>query len=385
MVAPFSKYNALYFIILLGFVSLFADITYEGARSISGQYLGLLGATGALVAFVAAFGELIGYGFRLISGIISDRTGRYWLITIFGYTLNLIAVPLLAFAGNLEIAVTLMFLERFGKALRTPARDAMLSFATKEMGRGFGFGLHEALDQVGAILGPLLVSCILYFKGTYSLSFLLLAIPAFAAIIILLLARNLNPNPKELEIEILEIKPKGFKKEFWIYIGAISFVAAGFIDFPLIAFHFDKVKSVPLVWIPLFYSLAMAADGISALIFGKYYDKKGIKVLIYIVALTSIFVPLVFLGGFYLAMLGMILWGIGLGAQESIMRAALADLVQKDLRGTAYGLLNVCFGFSWFLGSVIIGLLYDYSIPYLLAFSLGMQLLSIPVFLLIKK
>lgn len=385
MANPFSKNSAVRFIILLGFVSLFADITYEGARSISGQYLGLLGASGAFVAILAAFGELLGYGFRLVSGIISDKTGKYWLITLLGYTLNLIAVPLLAFAGSLEIAASLMLLERFGKAIRTPARDAMLSYATKETGRGFGFGLHEALDQVGAILGPLIVSVVLYIKGSYPISFLVLLIPALVAILILLFARRLYPYPKNLEIDVLEVKPKGFKKEFWVYIGAVSLVGAGFIDFPLIAFHFDKVKTASLSYIPLFYSLAMAADGIAALILGHFYDKKGIKALIFTVAISSLFVPLVFLGGFYEAILGMILWGVGLGAQESIMRAVVGDLVQKDVRGTAYGVLNICFGISWFLGSVIIGLLYDYSIPYLIVFSIGSHLLSLPVFLLIRK
>ena len=189
-----SKVNALKFIVLLGIVSLFADITYEGARSINGPYLALLGASATTVGIVAGFGELIGYSLRLVSGYISDKTGKYWAITLFGYTLNMLAVPALALAGRWEIAAVLMITERIGKAIRTPARDAMLSHATREIGRGKGFGLHEALDQIGAVLGPLIVSGVLYFKGGYRTSFVTLLIPAFMAISVLMTARWLYPN-----------------------------------------------------------------------------------------------------------------------------------------------------------------------------------------------
>lgn len=158
-----TKPTALKFIVLLGVVSLFADATYEGARSINGPYLALLGASATTVGFVAGLGELIGYSLRLVSGYMSDRIGRYWAITLFGYTLNMLAVPALALAGRWEIAAMLMIAERIGKAIRTPARDAMLSHATREIGRGKGFGLHEALDQIGAVLGPLTVAGVLFF------------------------------------------------------------------------------------------------------------------------------------------------------------------------------------------------------------------------------
>ncbi|MEK7699337.1 MAG: MFS transporter, partial [Planctomycetota bacterium] len=142
-----SRSNALRFIVLLGIVSLFADMTYEGARSINGPYLAVLGASATTVGIIAGLGELIGHSLRLVSGYITDRIGRYWAITLFGYAINMIAVPAIALAGRWEIAAILMVTERIGKAIRTPARDAMLSHATREIGRGKGFGLHEALDQ----------------------------------------------------------------------------------------------------------------------------------------------------------------------------------------------------------------------------------------------
>ena len=380
-----SKNTAIKFVILLGIVSLFADITYEGARSITGQYLAILGASGTVVGIVAGFGELIGYGFRLVSGYVSDKTGKYWLITFIGYALNLIAVPLLALAGNWPLAASLIILERLGKAIRNPSRDAMLSYATKETGRGWGFGLHEAMDQIGAITGPLIVSAVLYYQGTYQVSFAVLLIPAICALIVLAVARFLYPRPQDLEVESQSVKVEGFSKKYLYYIAAVCCVGAGYVDFSLIAYHFEKMSVVSNVWIPVFFSIAMAADGLAALLFGRLYDTKGISILIFVTGISSFFAPLVFLGGFYFALLGMILWGMGLGSQESIMRAVVANLVQKDTRGTAYGTMNVFFGISWFLGSALMGFLYDASILSLIAFSIGIQLVAIPILIAVKN
>lgn len=379
--------NGLAFVILLGLVSLFGDITYEGARSITGPYLALLGASGAVVGFISGFGELIGYTLRLPFGYLSDKTGRYWLITFIGYTINLFAVPMLALADHWPLAGALIVAERFGKAIRTPARDAMLSYATARMGRGWGFGIHEAMDQVGAILGPLIVTAVLYWKGSYQMGFAFLLVPALLALLFLAVAKYLFPHPKNLEPTTPEIPPVGSKelsKKYWIYVGAIGLVAAGYVDFPLMAYHFQKGSIVHSLWIPTFFSIAMFVDAITALIFGKLYDKKGISVLALGVALTFLFAPLVFLGGFYLSLAGVVLWGIGMGAQESIMRAAASHFVRPERRGTAYGLLNFSFGICWFLGSALMGLLYDVSMPLLIIFSVGCQAAAIPLFLSLR-
>ncbi len=190
--------SAMMFVILMGVVSLLADMTHEGARSITGPFMAFLGASGTVVGFVAGFGELVGYLLRLPSGYISDRTGRYWTITVIGYLVNMLAVPLLALAGRWETAALLIVAERAGKAIRNPTRDAMLSHATLEVGRGWGFGLHEAMDQIGAMLGPLIVAAVLYFKGSYQTSFAVLLIPAILTIGVLLAARHLYPSPRDL-------------------------------------------------------------------------------------------------------------------------------------------------------------------------------------------
>jgi MFS family permease len=379
-----SKTSALKFVILMGVVSLFADMTYEGARSITGPYLAVLGASATAVGIVAGFGEFIGYGLRLISGYISDRTGRYWALTILGYMVNLLAVPLLALAGSWEVAATLIVAERMGKAIRTPARDAMLSHATKEIGRGRGFGLHEAMDQIGAVLGPAIVATVLYFDGGYRSGFIILLIPAIMALSVLLSLRLLYPQPRIFEPISPKFEAAGIQRVFRIYIAAAGFIAAGYADFPLIAFHFEKADIITKDWIPVFYAVAMGVDAISAIIFGQLFDRIGITTLIIASLISMPFAPFVFLGGFYYAMFGMVLWGIGMGAQESVMRAAVSEMVPPERRGSAYGIFNTGFGVFWFLGSALMGVLYDVSIPYLVGFSVLMQLGAIPLLVYMK-
>lgn len=382
-----SQSSALKFVILLGLVSLFADATYEGARSITGPFLAILGASAAVVGFVAGLGELLGYALRIITGYISDRTGRYWLMTILGYLLNLLAVPLLALAGRWEIAATLIVTERIGKAVRTPSRDAMLSHATSTMGRGWGFGLHEAMDQIGAMLGPLVVAAVLYISGaaSYQAGFAMLAIPALLALATLLMARFLYPSPRDLEIKRIELESQGLPKVYWLYLLSVACIAAGYADFPLIAYHLGKWLIAPAAWIPILYAIAMGVDAIAALFFGRWFDRWGLPILIISVLLSAFFAPLTFSQSLNLALLGMLLWGIGMGAQESIMRAAIAGMIAANRRASAYGIFNTGYGIAWFLGSALMGFLYDISLLYLILFSVGIQLLAIPLLLAVRQ
>jgi MFS family permease len=380
-----TKAGAWRFIILLGVISLFSDMTYEGARSITGPFLGSLNASATIIGIVAGLGEFIGYALRLVSGYLTDRLGKYWSITFVGYALNLFAVPLLALAGNWQLAAVFIVLERLGKAIRTPARDAMLSHATTEVGRGWGFGFHEAMDQIGAMLGPLIVALVLYLKGSYRVGFAYLLIPAILAVLVIALAARLYPHPQHLEANVPKLETKGLTQPFWLYVGAVGLIGAGYADFPLIAYHFGKAAVAPPNWIPLFYAVAMGVDAVAALILGRLFDRLGLPVIVVTAVLSACFAPLVFLGGFHLALLGMVLWGIGMGAQESIIKAALAEMVPRDRRATGYGIFNAGFGLFWFLGSALMGILYDVSLGALIAFSLIIQLLAIPLFLRVSR
>ncbi len=376
---------AMFFIVLIGVVSLFADMTYEGARSITGQFLGTLGASATIVGFVAGFGELAGYAIRFVSGLLTDRTQRYWTITITGYVINLGAVQLLALAGRWEIAACLMIAERIGKGIRNPVRDAMLSHAASEVGAGWGFGLHQAMDSTGAMIGPLIVAAVLYFKGSYQIGFACLLIPAVMAVGVLICAMLLYPRPSDLEVSVPQLETRGLPNVYWLYLAGMALAAAGYADFPLIGYHFEKTMIVSRNLAPVFYSVAMGVEAITALAFGRLFDRLGIQVIIVAVLLSSLFAPLVFLGGFSLSLVGMALWGLGMGAHQSVMRAAVAGMAPRDRRATAYGIFNTGYGIFWFLGSFLMGVLYDISIPYLVVFSMACQFASAPLFFSVKR
>jgi predicted MFS family arabinose efflux permease len=380
------KSAALRFVVVIGIVSFFADWAYEGARSVTGPYLAILGASGALVGFIAGFGELLGYGLRLVSGKFSERTQAFWPITLFGYVVQMIAVPALAWAPNWQVAGLLIVAERIGKAIRNPPRDVMLSHAAKEIGYGFGFGLHEALDQFGALLGPLVIAAVLARRGgDYRTAFAALIVPAALTVILIFTARLLYPKPGNLEVEVRDVHAAGLPKVFWIYLVGAALVAAGFADFSLMAFHFEKDAAFPKTWIPLFYSVAMAVSGVGSLVFGRLFDKAGVWILVPLTLISAASAPLVFLGGFWMALIGSALWGMGMGVHESIIPAAVATMVPQQRRPSAYGTFTAAYGVAWFVGSVIIGKLYDVSLTALVAFSVAAQLIAIPVFVAVKK
>jgi MFS family permease len=379
------KSRALRFVLLIGVMSFFADFTYEGSRSIVGPYLALLGASAVVVAIVTGFGELLGYGLRLVSGRLSDRTQQFWPITIFGYIIQMLSVPLLALAGNWQTAALLIIIERVGKATRNPPRDVMLSHAAKEMGYGWGFGVHEALDQSGALFGPLVVAAVLALRGQYQIAFAVLLIPALITLSILVVARLSYPRPEEMEGNPPDVKTTGLPRVFWVYLTGAVLVAVGFADFPFIAYHFAVTSTVSSTLIPVFYSVAMGVSGAGSLLFGRLFDKFGLSVLIPLTILSALFAPLVFLGNFWVALVGVALWGLGIGVHESIIPAAVATMVPVQRRASAYGLFTAGYGIFWFLGSVMIGVLYGVSIPVLIAFCLVVEFAAIPFFVIARR
>jgi MFS family permease len=355
-------------------------MAYEGARSIAGPYLAMLGASATIVGVTAGLGELLGYTLRIVSGYISDRTTRYWAVTIIGYVVNLAAVPLLALVGHWQLAVLLLMAERIGKAIRTPARDAMLSYATSQVGRGWGFGIHEALDQTGAVLGPLLVVGAMWLGDGYRSGFAILAVPAACALMVLIAVRYWHPHPGAFEASA-PLETHGWPASYWIYLAGSALVAAGFTDFAIIAYHFEHDAVVRDSLIPVYYAVAMGVDAVAALVLGRLFDHFRYAIVAGAVALAAPFAPLVFYGGPKGALLGICLWGVGLASQESIMRAAVAELIPAQRRAAAYGVFNAGYGAAWFAGSALMGALYERSHGALVGFAVMTQLAAIPVLL----
>jgi len=380
-----SKF-AFQFIILLGLVSLCGDVVYEGARSVTGPFLAVLGASATVVGIVAGLGEFLGYVLRLASGYLADKTRLYWPLTFLGYG-ALLSIPLLALAGNWKMAAILLILERIGKAIRTPARDAILSHATAQVGRGFGFGLHEALDQIGAILGPLAISAMLFLTHSYRLGFSLLFIPALLALFFLMVAQRKCPTPV-----IFEARTKEGKKEmgklpalFWIYVLFSFFSILGFVNFQLISYHFEVQSIIPTVQIPILYAIAMGVDAMVALIIGKLYDRIGLSCLFAIPLLTVLLPFFAFSHTYSIVLFSIILWGAIMGIHETIMRAAIADLTPLPRRATAYGIFNMIYGLAWLMGSSLIGLLYSISLGFIIALVVASEVISMVLCWQLKK
>lgn len=379
---PRVRRIAVRFVLLIGILSFFADFTYEGSRSILGPYLEVLGASATVVGIVTGFGELLGYGLRLVSGRWADATGKFWPITILGYVVQMASVPALALTHGWPAAAALIILERIGKAIRNPPRDVMLSHAAKQVG-GYGlvFGIHEALDQCGAMCGPLLVAFVLARNGNYHEAFAILLVPALLNLLLVEVARRLYPHPEDLESSPPKIGGRGLPRVFWLYLAGAMLVAAGFADYPLIAYHFGKTQSVSNEWIAVFYSVAMAVSGVGSLVFGRLFDRYGFAVLVGLTIVSALFAPLVFFGGFWVALIGAAIWGLGIGVHESIIPAAVAPMVPAQHRASAFGLFTAGYGVFWFAGSAVIGILYDASITWTVAFCVVAQLAAVPIFI----
>jgi MFS family permease len=380
-----AKSRALKFVLLVGAMSFFADFTYEGMRGIAGPYLALLGASATAVGVVSGLGELLGYGLRVVSGRISDRTQQFWPITIAGYIVQMVAVPSLALAGSWPAAAALIVLERVGKATRNPPRDVMLSHAAGELGYGWVFGLHEALDQVGALSGPLVVAGVLALNGDYHAALAWLAVPAGLTLAVLAIARWAYPRPEEMAVDPPDVRTEGMPRIFWVYLAAAGLVAVGFADFPLVAFHFGQDAVVSTAMVPVYYAVAMGVSGLASLVFGRLFDLRGIGILIPLTLMSLFFAPLVFLGGSGLALLGVALWGMGMGVHESIIPAAVALMVPRERRASAYGLFTAGYGIAWFAGSAVMGVLYDVAFPALIVFSVVAELAAIPLLVVVVR
>ena len=378
--------SALHFVLIIGIANFFADFTYEGARGIIGPFLGSLGASAAIVGFVAGLGELMGYGLRSISGYLADKSHRHWAFAFLGYAVNMFAVPALALAGRWPFAASLVVAERAGRGIRKPTVEAMLSYAGRSIGAGWVFGLNEALDQAGATIGPLLMALILYLNGGYRTGFATLLIPAFLCLGTLVLARLLHPRPHELEKDTGHtLTPTNLTQAYWIYLAAGGLLAAGFADFALIGFHFQKANIVRGNLIPVFYAVAMAASALASIPLGRLFDRLGPNVSLFAFLISAAAAPFVFLGTSVLALIGMIFWGVGMSAQGSLFQAMLTGVIPPQKRSTAFGLFDTGYGIAWFLGSAAMGLLYDKSIPAVVLFSVILQLAAIPVLFIANK
>jgi len=372
------------FVMMIGIANLFADMTYEGGGSINGQFLGKLGASAAAISIIAGLGEFFGYSLRSLSGYISDKSGKPWLMSFVGYGINLLSVPAMALVHSWQLAALLIFSERIGRAIRKPAVESMLSYTTGKFGRGWVYALNTALDETGATVGPLVAALILFNKGSYRFAYSLLLVSAVLALLSLMLAQIKFPIPSHFENETTSSNPEKFSRSYWIYMLAGAFFASGLLSYELVAFHLLKNGLLMENRIPILLSLATGSGIIANLFIGKFFDRYGLPIVLAAVILSALS-PLVFLDNYSAVLFSMPFIGISYATQDTLLTAIIAGLLPKGKRGLAFGLFYTGYGAAWLIGSIIMGSLYDYSRPTLICFAATTQLISLPFFILASR
>ena len=376
-----------------GTVSLAADMVYEGARSVYGPLLASLGASAVVVGAVTGAGEAAALIFRVLSGPLADRTRRYWALTIAGYALTAVCVPLLAVtpflgAAGLAVAAILILAERLGKAVRSPAKSALLAEAAAQVGMGRGLGVHKALDQIGAFAGPLLVAGLVALTGVLWPALAALAVPGAVAMVLLVVTRRRLPEP-EPAVGPTAAEPddgrvhRPLPASFFGFAVGTTICTAGLVTFGLISFSLVQRHVVPTAVVPLLYAGAMAAGAVAALLTGEAYDRWGARVLLALPLLVAAVPALAFGGSMALVLPGVLLWGAAVGVQDSTVKALVADLVPRDRRATAYGFFAAVQGAGALIGGIGAGVLYDHSVSALVAVIVASQvaafLIIVPV------
>ncbi len=367
-----------HFVLVFGVVSLLADMVYEGARSIIGPYLATLGASAAVVGLVAGAGEFIGYGLRVVAGYAVSRTQHYWTWTITGYALTVLSVPLIGVTGSLVPALLLYGTERLGKAVRSPAKDTLLSHASTSTGRGSAFGVHQALDQTGAIAGPLLLAAVLSaHAGDYRLAFGVLIVPGVLVLALLGWLRFRVPDPRDYEQVhaapatptdgALPAAPKPrLPVQFWQYVVATGLLSCGVASFPLLAFHAQRTGLLTDAQVPVLFAIAMAVDGAAGLVMGRVYDKRGPMVLL-AVPLAAACSSIAFTGDRTLVWIGVAVWGVVNGVLDSTVKSVVTELVPANIRAIAFGWLALLRGVALLIAGGLLGAVYDISPGYTMA------------------
>ncbi|MGE0578850.1 MFS transporter [Reyranella sp.] len=379
-----SSSPAFTFVLIMGVVNLFSDMTYEGGAAMNGQYMATLGASAAVISITAGAGEFLGYVVRSVSGYVTDKTGRYWLITFAGYAINLLAVPAMALVGNWQMAALLVFAERIGRAIRKPTVEAMLSYTTGKHGRGWVYAVNTALDETGATLGPLIVALVLLLGGDYRAGYALLLISSALALGFVVVARVNFPLPSRLE-EGRTAPARSLGVAYYLYMAAASCFAVGLLSYELVAYHLSQAKLMADAWIPVLLALATGCSVLAGLVLGKLYDRAALPTLLSAVALSSLLSPLVVLGSLPVVLVGMAFLGIGYATQDTLLKAVIAGLLPEGKRNLAFGLFYAGYGVGWLVGSVAMGLLYDQSHVALVAVAAAAQLASLPLFALAAR
>jgi MFS family permease len=395
----------------LGLVSLAADMVADGGKAILGPFLGSLGASALVIGVVLGAAEAVSLILRLVAGPLADRSGNHWSWTTVGYAMTAVGFPLLAVApalggAGLAVAVTLILLERAGKAVRSPSKTALLAHAAGAVGRGRGFGVHKVLDLTGATVGPLVVAAVIAATGATQPALLVLVVPGVATMALLSWLRRRVPDPSVYDVEAAGAArvgdgaggvPRtwsqwwaatvgsGLPREFFLFAAASALVTAGLVSYGISSFHLVEARLVPLAVVPVVFAGAMGVAAVAAFATGAVYDRRGPEVLLALPLLVAVVPPLVLGGGLPGALVGLACWGAAVGVQDATVKALVADLVPAARRASAYGVFAAIQGVAALAGGAVVGALYDVSVLGLTVFVAGSQVAALVLLLVVLR
>lgn len=390
-------------VLAFGYVSLSADMVYEAMRGAAGPLLGSLGASALTVGIVTGVGEGIALILRLVTGPWADAGGRHWRLTVVGYGLTAVCVPLLAVtpalgAAGVAVAAALILLERTGKAIRSPSKSALLARVAKESGRGRAFGVHKAMDQVGAFAGPLAVSGMAALTGVLWPGLALMAIPGAVCLVLLAQLRRKVPSiadPDPEEVPVADgARPAPVRRfgtaalgldlpaEFHRFSLAAALATAGLMTFGVISYRFVAHDVFPAAAAPLVYAGAMAVAAVAALGAGEVFDRWGGRTLLLVPLLVAGMPVLAFAESAWLVLAGVALWGAATGILDSTVKAQVAALVPGPRRASGYGVFAAVQGLGAVGGGAVAGALADHHTGWL---AIGVAALQLVAFVLLER
>ncbi|KPJ60926.1 MAG: hypothetical protein AMJ46_04335 [Latescibacteria bacterium DG_63] len=343
----------------LGFVSLFTDLSSQMIYPLIPAFLEGLGATKLLIGLIEGVAEGTASLVRMIAGALSDRLGKRKSFVFVGYSLSTVVRPFLFFANHWLVVFAVRFLDRVGKGIRTPARDALISDSVDPSRKGYGFGFHRGMDRLGAAFGPLLALLVLYLSdGNLRLVFLLSAVPAAVAVSVIGKVREIAPV-REAAGRLRE-KRRILGRPFVLFVLVIVIFTLGNSSNAFLILKAREVglsvAGIPLIW--LTYNLVCS---ISSPLLGRFSDRVGRRpvILLSFLVYSAIYAGLGFSSTVPAVWLLFACYGLYYGLSEGIFRAYIADLVESDKRATAYGLFNTAVGITLVPASLIFGALWD--------------------------
>jgi MFS family permease len=348
-------------VVRLGYVSLFTDFSTEMILGLLPIFVhDQLGASYAIVGLIEGSAEAMNNFFRILTGVVTDRLAKRKPLVLFGYALSSFAKPLFALATSWPQALVVRVTDRAGKGARTSPRDALISDSIAKSEGGKAFGVHESLDQIGAVVGPLvafLAFPLIGFRGIFWLSFA----PAIVSLLILVFFVKEAVGLKK-QTHLFENARQVMNRRFIFFLAVLGVFLLGAYNFSFILLRASSL-GVPDGEVPLVYVVINAISVVVAFPSGVLADRIG-KILVlglsYVAFIVTSAAGILLVGNWLYGFAIGCLFGVYLGISDPVQRSIIPDFTGSKLKGTGYAFYYLLVGLSSFLANSIFGYLWTF-------------------------